>query len=68
MVAHPICFKLGPNENCVKVMQVRKQGWGEEVHHIPHTRVNSCKEAGFSRVGGGGGVHNLRTGEIHAEG
>ena len=39
---------------------------GEEVHHIPHTWVNSCKEAGFS--GGGGGGHNLRTGQINAEG
>ena len=57
-------FKLGPNEKCAKGMQVRKQGWGEKVHHIPHTWVNSCKEAGFSRVGG----HNLRTGQIHAEG
>ena len=35
-------------------MQVRKQVWGEEVHHIPHTWVNSCGEAGFSRVRGGG--------------
>ena len=40
------------------------------MHHIPHTWVNSCKEAGFNNgfnkeVGGG---HNLRTGQIHAEG
>ena len=34
-------------------MLVRKQGWGAEVHHIPHTWVNT----GFNRVcvcGGGG--------------
>ena len=39
------------------------RGGGEEVHHIPHTWVNSCTEAGFSSVcvcvcvcvGGGGG-------------
>ena len=36
-------------------MQVRKQGGGEEVHHIPHTWENSCREAGFSRVGAGVG-------------
>ena len=24
-------------------------GGGEAVHHIPHTWVNSCKEAGFSK-------------------
>ena len=48
---------------CVKRMQVRKRGGGEEVHHI--TWVNSCKEAGFSRVGM---FRNLRTGQIHAEG
>ena len=46
----PIFFKLGPNEKCVKGMQVRKQGLGEAVHHIPHTWVNSCKDVGFSRV------------------
>ena len=46
-------FKLGPNEKCVKGMQVRKQRWGVEVHHLPHTWVNSCREAGFSRVGEG---------------
>ena len=61
----PIFFKLGPNEKCVKSMQVRKQEWGVEVHHIPHTWANSCREAGFSRVGL---FHNLRTGQIHAEG
>ena len=48
-------------------MQVRKKGGGEEVHHIPHAWVNSCREAGFSRVGEGV-FHNLRTGQIHAEG
>ena len=48
----PNFLKLSPNENCVKGIQVRKQGWGEEVHHIPHTRVNSCRETGFSRGGG----------------
>ena len=58
-------------------MQVRNEnrGGGEEVHHIRHTWVNSCKEAGFSRVwvgaGGGkregGGSRDLRTGQIHAE-
>ena len=53
-------FKLGPNEKCVKGMEVRKQGWDEEVHHIPHTWVNSCREAGFSRVVEGV-FHNLRT-------
>ena len=60
-------FKLGPNEKCVKGMQVRKQGEGVEVHHIPQTWVNSCREAGFLQ-GGGGEFHNLRTGQIHAEG
>ena len=30
-------LKLGPNEKCVNVMQVHKQGLGEEVHHITHT-------------------------------
>ena len=38
---------------------------GVEVHHMPNTWVNSCREAGFSRVGL---FHNLRTGQIHAEG
>ena len=28
-------FKLGPKDKRVKGMQVRKQGWGVEVHHIP---------------------------------
>ena len=41
-------------KKCVKGMQVHKQGWGEEVHHTRHAWVNSCKEAGFSRAGGGG--------------
>ena len=41
-------------------------GGREEVHHIPHIWVNSCKEAAFSR--GRVAVHNLRTGQIHAEG
>ena len=46
-------FKLGPNEKWVKGMQVRKQGWGcGSVSHT-HTWVNSCREAGFSRVGEG---------------
>ena len=47
--------KLDPNEKCIKGMQVRKQGWSgsKEVHHIPHTWVNSCREASFSRMGGG---------------
>ena len=48
-------------------MQVGKNGWGEKVHHIPHTWVNSCKEAGLSRVGDGAEVHSLRSGQIHAE-
>ena len=62
-------LKLGPREKCVKGMQVRKQGGGEEVHHIPNTWENSCKEASFSRVCvWAGGGHNLRTGQIHAEG
>ena len=43
----PNCFKLGPNEKCVKGMQVRRC---EEAHHIHLTWVNSCREAGFSRV------------------
>ena len=48
-------FNLGPNEKCVKGMHVRKQegGGGEEVYHIPHTWVNSCRAAGFSSGGGG---------------
>ena len=49
-------------KKCVKGMQVRKQGWGEEMHHIPHTWVNSYKEAGFSSFERG---DNLRTGQIH---
>ena len=48
-------------------MSVSKGG-GEEVHHIPHTWVNSCRAAGFSRWGGEGVLHNLRAGQIHAEG
>ena len=28
------------------------RGGGEEVQHIPHTWINSCREAGFSRVRG----------------
>ena len=59
-LGHTQFFKLSPNEKCVKGMQ----GWGEEVHHIPHTRGNSCKR----QVLAGWGVHNLRTGQIHAEG
>ena len=35
------------------------------MHHIPHTWINSCREAGFSREGV---FHNLRTEQIHAEG
>ena len=31
-------------------MQVRKQWRCEEVHHIPHTWVNSCIGVGFSSV------------------
>ena len=34
------------------------RGGGEQVHHIPHTWVNSCRAAGFSRVGEGV-FHNL---------
>ena len=37
------------------------------MHHIPHTWVNSCREAGFSRVGEGV-FHYLRTAQIHAGG
>ena len=33
----------------MKGIQVRKQGWGEEMHHISHTWVDSYREAGFSR-------------------
>ena len=51
-------LKLGPNEKCVKGMQVRKQDGGEEVHHIPHTWENSCREAGFSRM------HTLNLGQF----
>ena len=36
-VGTPNCFKTGPNEKCVKGILVRRQGWGEKVHHIPHT-------------------------------
>ena len=64
--AHPF-FKLGHNEKCVKGMQVRSRGRSEEVHHIPHTWVNSCRKACFSGLGRRGG-HNLRTGQILAEG
>ena len=45
----PILFKLGPNEKCVKSLQVRRRV--EDVHHIPHIWVNSCRKEGFSRVG-----------------
>ena len=65
---HIFLKKLGPNEKCIKDMQVRKQGRCEEVHHIPHTWVNSCIGVGFSRVCVCGGGHNLRTGQIHTEG
>ena len=37
-------FKLDPKEKCVSM------GGGVEVHHIPQTWVNSCREAGFSRM------------------
>ena len=37
----------------------------EEVHHIPHTWVNSYRKVGFNRVGCV--FHNLRPGQIHAE-
>ena len=46
-------------------MQVRNQGWGQEVYHMPHSWVNSCIEAGFSMVGAEV-FHN--PGQIHVEG
>ena len=62
-------FKLGPNEKCPvqKVCKSASRGGGEEGHHIPHTWVNSYREAGFNKVGEGV-FHNLRTGQIYAEG
>ena len=43
------------------------RGGGEEVNNIPHTWVHSCRAAGFSRVVEGV-FHNLRAGQIHADG
>ena len=39
----------------LKVCRFVRSGGDEEVHHIPHTWVNSCREAGFRSVCVGGG-------------
>ena len=65
------CLKLGPNEKCVKGMQVRKQGGVRKciTYPIPG-KIHAERQvlAGWVYVCGGGAVHNLRTGQIHAEG
>ena len=54
-----------PGLFCVPLCRSVSRGGGEEVHHKPHTWVNSYRDAGFSR---GSVFHNLRTWQIHAKG
>ena len=54
MWAHPMFFlNWVLMKNALKVCRSVSRGGGEEVYHIPHTLLNSCREAGFSRVGRG---------------
>ena len=65
-------------KNALTVCRSVRRSGGEEVHHIPHTWVNSYKEAGFSIgvgvsqpknwanscIGVGLGVHPLNLGHF----